>query len=50
MGTVARKTKVGKESFGAVSDGGIGLMRVLGALAEDQGKGKETSEEATGQS
>ena len=32
------------------SNNGIGLMRAFWALVKDQGKDKETSEEATGQS
>lgn len=50
MERVARKTKVGEESFGAVSDGGIGLLRAFRALVENQDEGKETRKEATGQS
>lgn len=50
LGIVARKTQVGEEGFGAVSDGGNGLMRAFWTWVKDQRGGKKTSKEATGQS
>lgn len=47
---VARKSKLGEESLGAIKDGGIDLMRAFRAPIKDQGGGKETSKVTTGKS
>lgn len=50
LGIVARKLKLGKDSLGAVNDGGIDLMSAFWAPIKDQGGDKEASEETTGKS